>query len=128
MRLGIETKLTEPFSPREYDGERYRRWMRVQGAPWLSDPDLKVHSIEHNQLWRDHLLAVAMRYHPRSEYARVRLMVVYHPADPKCAGLVTGCYRQMLRDGDDTLIEMPLDTLHAAWTSAAARPSFGLAA
>ena len=31
--IGIETKLCEPFSPREYDREEYRRWM-TEDAPW----------------------------------------------------------------------------------------------
>ncbi len=83
--LGIETKLTEPFSQNEYDGDRYRRWMRVADSPWLPTADASVHAIDHNQLWRDHLLAVALRCHPRSRYDTTRLMVVRHPEDVECA-------------------------------------------
>ncbi len=115
--LGVETKLTEPFSQKEYDGDRYRRWMRIQGAPWRPEAELQVHAIYHNQLWRDHLLAVALRYHPRSEYAKVQLMVIHHPADPESSRAIRG-YRQLLRDGDDTVLDVTLDVLVAKWTSA----------
>ena len=34
--VGIETKLSEPFSPKVYDRQEYRRWMTGSG-PWLDD-------------------------------------------------------------------------------------------
>jgi hypothetical protein len=58
-----------------------------------------------------------MRYHSRSQYAKVRLMVLYHPADPECAGVIRG-YRRLLRDGDDTVLDLPLDRLYASWSAA----------
>ena len=115
--LGVETKLTEPFSQKEDDKECYRRWMRVQGAPWRPDAYPQVRAIAHNQLWQDHLLAVAMRYHSQSQYAKVGLMVVHHPADPECARVIEG-YRRLLREDDDTVLDWPLDRLHATWTAA----------
>ncbi len=114
--LGVETKLTEPFSPKVYDSEAYRRWMRVPNAPWRPDADAKVHAKVHNQLWRLHLLAVAMRHHPHSRYAVTRLMIVRHPDDPDC-GRIVSRYRQLLRDGDDSLLDMPLDRLIDSWTT-----------
>jgi hypothetical protein len=116
--LGIETKLTEPFSQKEYDGERYRRWMRVAGAPWRPDAEGEVQKIRHNQLWRDHLLAVAVGYHPRSPYDLTRLMVVHHPGDRERVDTLAG-YRRLLRDGDHSLIPMPLDLLVDHWVSRA---------
>ena len=113
--LGVETKLTEPFSQKEYDGERYRRWMRVPNAPWRPDADRAVHLIAHNQLWRDHLLAVALSAHPRSPYNVARLMLVHHPADRDCVRILEG-YRQLLRDDDDSLLDMPLDRLIELWS------------
>jgi hypothetical protein len=115
--VGVETKLTEPFSQKLYDGERYRRWMRVSGAPWRRDADTKVQAKAHNQLWRDHLLAFALQCHPGSQYAAVRLMVVRHSGDRECLG-VLGAYQALLRDTDDaSLIDMPLDALLSAWKS-----------
>ena len=107
--LGIETKLTESFSAKEYDGDRYRRWMRVVDSPWRPEADT-VHAIEHNQLWRDHLLSVALRHQPNSPYSKTRLMLVRHPQDLDCAKILLG-YQKLLRESDDTLIDMPLDRL-----------------
>jgi len=113
--LGIETKLTESFSANEYDGDGYRRWMRVADAPWRPDA-VSVHAIQHNQLWRDHLLSVALRHQPNAPYATTRLMLVRHPEDRDCGQVVSG-YRKLLRDNDESLIDMPLDRLVEIWTS-----------
>ncbi len=83
--LGIETKLSEPFSQKVYDRPEYRRWMKQSDSPWNSDSWNKVQAVEYNQLWRDHLLAVALRFHPKSKYDRTRLMLVYHSEDTNCA-------------------------------------------
>ncbi len=40
--LGIETKLSEPFSQKEYDRPEYRRWMLDTDSPWLSEAWDKV--------------------------------------------------------------------------------------
>jgi hypothetical protein len=114
--LGIETKLTEQFSAHEYDGNRYRRWMGVSDAPWRPEAADKVHAIAHNQLWRDHLLAVALRRQRYSPYPTTRLMLVRHPEDHDCAHVLAG-YCKLLREGDDSLIDMPLDRLVDAWTA-----------
>ena len=115
--LGIETKLTEPFSKDEYDGERYRRWMRQPNAVWRPDAGAHVQAIEHNQLWRDHLLAFALGHRRHSPYAAARLMLVRHPEDRDCARVLEG-YRRLLRDGDDSLLDTPLDHILAAWVAA----------
>jgi hypothetical protein len=114
--LGIETKLSEPFSQNEYDGERYRRWMRVQDSPWRPEADSSVHAIKHNQLWRDHLLTVALRHQEKSQYTKTRLMLVRHPEDRECAVVLAG-YGKLLRDNDDSLIDMPLDRLIETWSA-----------
>ena len=114
--LGIETKLTEPFSQNEYDGHRYRQWMNVPDAPWRPEAAQAVHDIRHNQLWRDHLLAVALGHQLDSPYAKTRLMLVRHEQDHDCADAVAS-YRKLLRDKDDSLIDMSLDRLVAAWTT-----------
>ena len=49
---GIETKLRERFSPKEYDGKKYRRWM-TKDAPWRTDAGGQVSRTSHNQLLRD---------------------------------------------------------------------------
>jgi PD-(D/E)XK nuclease superfamily len=108
--VGIETKLTEPFSPKKYDRPEYRRWMEGAGSPWKPKTYDKVADVKHNQLWRDHLLAIAMLRHPSSDYANGRLMLVRHRGDEKCSDIVEG-YRELLHEEDNTFIDMPLDNL-----------------
>jgi len=108
--IGIETKLTEPFSPKVYDRPEYMRWMEGDKSAWKPEARDEVTAIKHNQLWRDHLLAFAMLQHPDSEYAKGRLMLVRHHEDGKCAEVVKG-YEALLRESDDTFMDMPLDKL-----------------
>lgn len=122
--LGIETKLTESFSAKVYDREEYRRWMRVPNRPWLPDADARVEAVEHNQLWRDHLLAVAIRHQVGSPYATSRLLVVHHPEDRRCVQVYAG-YRALLCDGDDTVSSIALDRLVDAWSPIVEPPARG---
>jgi hypothetical protein len=117
--LGVETKLTDRFSSRRYSRERpaYRRWLGVPGAPWLPEALPKVDRVEHNQLFRDHLLAVAMVARPGSPYAAGRFLLIRHDEDVSCA-VVTAGYRRLLRSHDDTFLERPLSRVVAAWTTA----------
>ena len=115
--VGIETKLTEPFSQKHCDGSAYRRWM-TPGGPWLDPVSTEAAAIAHNQLWRDHLLAVALRDHPRSLYVKGHLMLVHHPEDERCQRVTAG-YRQLLDDRQETFLDWPLDQLLKAWERAA---------
>ena len=110
--IGIETKLSEPFSPKEYDRCEYRRWM-TKGSPWRSDASDQVSKARHNQLWRDHLLAWAMLRHRDPNYAEGRLTVVYHPDDHRCRKVIDG-YRALL-DNEATFSAFDLATVMAAW-------------
>ena len=108
--LGIETKLTEPFSPKVYDTAEYRRWMTGSNSPWRDGAIRHLPEIRHNQLWRDHLLAVATLDHPASPYSLGRLMLLRHPGDTKCAD-ASRTYQNLLRPGDGTFVDMPLNRL-----------------
>jgi hypothetical protein len=108
--FGIETKLVEPFSQKYYDSSSHRRWMESQRSPFLPEAASRVAAIHHNQLWRDHLLAIALRDHARSPYAAGALMLVRHPGDASCTRIAEG-YRSLLRPADQTFIDMPLDRL-----------------
>jgi hypothetical protein len=44
-------------------------------------------------------------------------MLVRHPGDRDCAAVVRG-YRKLLREDDDTFIDMPLDKLIGIWQRA----------
>lgn len=115
--LGVECKLTEPFSKDRYDRPAYRRWMHGPRSPWRQDAHASVAAVRHNQLWRDHLLAVAVRDRPGSPYAACRLALVRHPEDNACSKVVAG-YQALLKPGDDTFVEWPLNTLLDRWTAA----------
>ena len=140
--LGIETKLTEPFSQKHYDdpkkqagGRRleaggktsssrrvgtpekarrrapeYRRWSNRPDSPWPEEAWPHLADIGHNQLWRDHLLAVAMVMHPDQDYSWGGLMVVGHPEDVACTRAME-TYTGLLKADDDALVDCPLDEL-----------------
>jgi hypothetical protein len=114
--LGIETKLSEPFSQKVYDRPEYRRWMELPDSPWRPDSWNKVQSVEYNQLWREHLLATALRFHPESTYDRTRLMLVYHPEDINCVRNFS-YYTNLLRIDDDSIFSLSLDQIVARWLS-----------
>ena len=114
--IGIETKLAEPFSPTKHDRPQYRNLMTPE-SPWLLDSKSREGLLANNQLWRNHLLAVAMLRHPQSEYASGQVMLVRHPEDDPCQKRVTR-YRKFLRSGDDSFIDQPLDELVSQWQSA----------
>lgn len=111
--LGIETKLVEPFSQNVYDRPEYHHWMNLPGSPWRPDAHDKVMAIRHNQLWRDHLLAVALKLHPSSPYDIARLLVVYHPEDIEAFSTISE-YRKLLQD-DDSLLNLSLDKIIESW-------------
>lgn len=112
--LGVETKLSEPFSRQHYDRWEYRRWMQYPDAPWRPEAYTLVDAVRHNQLWRDHLLAVAMRYHPPRRYDETALLLIRHPLDTGCAA-TTATYRALLRSGDVTFVDYPLDQIVDLW-------------
>ena len=122
--IGIETKLTEPFTPDLYKGEDYRKWM-TEGSPWKKDAYEKCsESREYNQLWRDHLLAWALLSHEDSEYIEGRLVVAYHPAEEEynnkktCINAIEE-YRSNLRsESEKTFSWVTLDTVVEEWKKA----------
>lgn len=62
-------------------------------------------------------MAWAMLNHRCRPCERGRLMLVRHPGDRDCAAVVRG-YRKLLREDDDTFIDMPLDKLIEIWRGA----------
>ena len=101
--VGVETKLSEPFSQKVYDGQEYRRWMDDK-SPWREDAD--VARSRHNQLWRNHLLAWALLKNECSDYDEGTFTVVHHPEDVRCQETIE-CYRGLLRE-DSTFSSLNL--------------------
>lgn len=111
--LGIETKLTDSFSQRPYDGANYRRWMPAVDGPFRPDAHGELPMPRHNQLWRNHLLALSLRQ--RSfPYAAVHSAVVLHPHDDDGASVVAS-YRELLQPGDVTFQAWTLEQVIAAF-------------
>lgn len=108
--FGIETKLTEPFSQKHYDSPNYRRWMKTYPRVFNPGTDNSVDDVPHNQLWRDHLLAIAMLHEPQSKYQTGRFILVHHGEDEECNKVVQG-YQALLVPEDETFVDMPLDQL-----------------
>ena len=115
--VGIETKLTDGFSRKVCDTPAYRRWMQGPRAPWRPEAASRVANVDHNQLWRDHLLAMAMRDHSTKRYEHGALMLVRHPQDNSGAAIARG-YRQLLGQGDTSFIDAPMDQLVGRWRAA----------
>jgi len=111
---GIETKLSDTFSPKVYDTPSYRRWMAGPDSPWAAGAETQVAAKAHNQLWRDHLLAVALRRRPASPYASGRFILVYYPGDDECAANLRG-YQRLLSSTQDSLAALRLDHIIDAW-------------
>jgi hypothetical protein len=116
--IGVEVKLTEPFSQCHYDGSAYRRLTEAADSPWAQESWAHVADSRHNQLWRDHLLALALLRHRRSAYASGRLMLVRHPGDDECASITAG-YRRLLKANDQTFVDVTLDRVVDACEQAA---------
>ena len=114
--VGVETKLADTFSSGSYDRSTYRRWMDGPNAPFLPGVVEKASESKYNQLWRDHLLAIALRDNPDSPYQEGALMLVRHPDDGNGTGVSAG-YRELLRPDEPTFIDMPLDRLVDKWAA-----------
>jgi hypothetical protein len=116
--LGIEAKLTDSFSQKAYDGEPYRRWMRSSRSPFRAEASSEVATPQHNQLWRNHLLAISMRDHAGSLYAAARSVVLHHPLDAGGARVVAS-YQRLLKPEDETFVVWTLDEVVSAFAAAA---------
>jgi hypothetical protein len=91
--------------------------MKVANSPWFPEASSKVDVVEHNQLWNDHLLAVALSNHARSPYSHGALKLVRHGGGLQCDQVVQG-YSRLLRTEDKTFLDMTLSDLVATWRKA----------
>jgi hypothetical protein len=115
--IGVETKLVEAFSAKVYSSPLYIRWTEHTLSPWITEARTLLQSIEVNQLWRDHLLAVAMQLSPGSTYGSGHFLLVYHPLDVECVTALN-VYKKLLKPEDRSFIAMPLNILVENWKCA----------
>lgn len=119
--LAIETKLTEQFSAKVYgldDHEAYRRFSTAQGAPFDRDRLEELTDSRWNQLWRNHMLAEAVRVTDGLDAAR---QVVVFPAAAESTRTLVASYRDLLTNPDaviDITLEQVLDRTAPALDSA----------
>lgn len=117
--IGIETKLTEPFSKAKYEATKagYARWLSAASSWWHSESIGSFSDRRYNQLWRNHLLAFAMCAQPDSQYDEGYCAVVYHPEDHDCP-LAVKAYRETLQPhANPTLLEWRIDTIIQNWST-----------
>ena len=115
--MGIETKLTEPFSRETYQIDSrplYRKWVEHPEAPWDPDRRESLSDPVYNQLWRDHALAFALRTKHRDRISYGALTLVRHSLDEKCQRAVQA-YTDCLRPGDSGFFDRTLDDLVRRW-------------
>jgi len=114
--IGIETKLTEPFSQGSYDfGQQYNRWLNNPAWWWVAGYEVNFHNKLYNQLWRNHLLAFALQHQQESSYAESSSAVISHPRDKKCDKALSAYCENLLPEGKANLLKWPLDYLISKW-------------
>lgn len=92
--LGLECKFTEPFSPTEYDNERYRAVAEASGA--FPAPYASYTSARFNQLFRNQLIAEHLVLDGACDFRMTGLFC--HHADTRA--IDTGrAFQAQLRDG-----------------------------
>ena len=121
--IGVETKLTEPFSQKSYEFKPgYSRWMDAGDWWWQPGAEEQFPNPKINQLWRNHLLAFAMLHQEPAEYVEGFCAVLYHDGDEACTEAITAYRRHLRNEADGTLLSWPLGDLVTAWEGAAVTP------
>ncbi|NMC81578.1 MAG: hypothetical protein GYA63_01820 [Armatimonadetes bacterium] len=115
--IGIETKLTEPFSREHYPfAPRYATWLERHRAEWWwkAGVEARFSELAYNQLWRNHLLTFSMLKQEVAEYTEGYCAVVYPSRDVQCGRAITSYRQNLLPNGEATLLEWPLETVYEA--------------
>jgi hypothetical protein len=117
--VGVETKLSEPFSQKQYEFEdRYARWMDRGHWWWQPGAEQDFSNKSFNQLWRNHLLAYAMLNQKTPDYAEGYSAVVYPLGDTDCGTAIEQYCDHLLPSGKKTLIVWSLETIAGKWGKA----------
>ena len=118
--LGIETKLTEPFSQSDEDPSRYAEAFDRYRSTWASGVTLeRVANKRWFQLFRNHLLVQALADQGAEDHGQGRVAVVYYPVDTLAVGAVQE-YRNLLAEPEQSFVDLRLDRLLGRWASVVA--------
>ncbi|MCL4559894.1 MAG: hypothetical protein M1281_04660 [Chloroflexi bacterium] len=112
--VGIETKLVEPFTLAEHEHEEYWKWTHAKMSPWNETSIQTLRDVKVNQLWRDHLLGLAIQHHPKSTYKHGHFLVIYHSGDDACSQSIN-LYRSLLKSCDKSFKAITLNKLISCW-------------
>ena len=98
--LGVETKYTEPFSPKPYDSERYDDITRDPASGFKSGAEDRLRESKTNQLWRNALLVCSLRSKGESgdspdEFDDGHVVVLSCKGDPGAEGAIEGLESQL---------------------------------
>lgn len=114
--IGIETKLSEPFSPQTYDfAARYSNWMAEERWWWKSGAEHAFSDPVHNQIWRNHLLVFAMLNQKPSEFDEGLFFIIHHDLDQDCPRAIEAYSEHLTPEGAATLLRYSLGDVIAAW-------------
>ena len=120
--LGIETKLTEPFSQQTYPfGARYRRWQAQPTWWWRAGAELWFREKLYNQLWRNHLLAFSMLHQPESAFSEGYCVVLYPEGDAACTQAIEAYRTHLEPNGSAMLLVLCLADVAEWWLQVATR-------
>ena len=115
--IGIETKLTEPFSQTSYDfAARYSQWKATPGWWWKHGSEVAFGDRSLNQIWRNHLLAFAHLHQRNSVYSEGRYAVVYHEDDSACKQALCRYQDHLREEALSTLLDWPLGNVIDRWS------------
>ncbi len=114
--IGVETKLSEPFSQKECQfTERYAHWKDRGEWWWKPGAENDFSNKSYNQLWRNHLLVYAMLNQETPEYSEGYCAVVYPLGDTNCGDAIKLYRNLLIPSGDKTLYVWPLETVAELW-------------
>jgi hypothetical protein len=117
--VGIETKLTEPFSQDYYTfSERYSKWMAEADWWWKAGVEDRFSELSFNQLWRNHLLAYSILRQPAPDFQEGYCAVVYPTEDTDCSKALATYKTLLTENGITTLLDWPLATIVSSWEQA----------
>jgi hypothetical protein len=106
--VGVETKYTEPFSPRPHRPDHYQRLPAYRAAGFRPGAAGRLGGSATNQLWRNTLLAAATRQ--TSDYDLGHAVVIAGRDDP-AAWRAVAAVRAQLHDPDGMLRSVSLERL-----------------
>ena len=114
--IGIETKLTEPFTGTYCSfNQYYGKWIYNPNTWWKSGAEVNFSTKSYNQLWRNHLLAFALQHQPQRQYRESFSVVLSHPKNQECHEAIDSYCENLLPRYSASLFRWSLPDLVNLW-------------